>query len=242
MKSIELSFSRPEENLAFDDALLKCLSSGGLDDEVLRFWESPVYFVVGGAGTDIDDEVIIEECRTANVPVLRRCSGGGSVVQGPGCLNYCLVLDGARTPVIADIASTNEYVLTHICNALVAASGLTVTIKGVSDLACGQWKISGNAQKRSRGCAMMHGTILYNFNLSLIGRFLKEPTNRPEWRGNRSHAGFVSNIPVDPLAFRCALIDTLDAKTPIVCPENIPEKIRACFEDALKSPRYRYIS
>ena len=51
---------------------------------------------IGKAGEDVNAEAV----RKDNVPVLRRTSGGGTVVQGPGCLNYTLVLDKDRDPAV----------------------------------------------------------------------------------------------------------------------------------------------
>ena len=45
-----------------------------------------------------------------NVPVLRRSSGGGTVVQGPGCLNYTLVLSKQKHPELNDLRRSYEWI------------------------------------------------------------------------------------------------------------------------------------
>src|SRR5688572_6131078 len=91
MRWLDLTFPTPAENLACDEALLD-LCEAGFADEVLRFWESPTHFVVVGYGNKVDSEVEVAACRADGIPILRRCTGGGTVLQGPGCLNYSLVL------------------------------------------------------------------------------------------------------------------------------------------------------
>ena len=46
--------------------------------------------VVVGRSSRLDEEVHLDACRAAGVPVLRRPSGGAAIVSGPGCLMYAL--------------------------------------------------------------------------------------------------------------------------------------------------------
>ena len=82
----EATLTSPAENLACDEALLEECESAE-HPGFLRFWESPVHFVVLGYGKALEKEVFREECARLEIPILRRCSGGGTVLQGPGCLN-----------------------------------------------------------------------------------------------------------------------------------------------------------
>src|SRR5262245_19091088 len=73
------------DNLALDEALLLAAEerpAGG----VLRLWEWPRPAVVLGAGCPLAQDVDEAACTAASVPVLRRASGGGTVLLGPGCL------------------------------------------------------------------------------------------------------------------------------------------------------------
>src|SRR4051812_4138769 len=86
--SVRLITTSPDgapENLALDEFLL---SQG---EETLRFWECPRPVVVVGRGGRIAEQVRVKECEEDGVEVLRRCSGGGAVVLGPGCLNFSFV-------------------------------------------------------------------------------------------------------------------------------------------------------
>jgi lipoate-protein ligase A len=90
MKYLDLTLPTPAENLALDEALLELAEREG--DETLRVWESPWPFVVLGLSNHLSREANVDACRELKVEILRRCSGGGTVVQGPGCLSYALAL------------------------------------------------------------------------------------------------------------------------------------------------------
>jgi len=59
-------------------------------------------------------------------------------------------------------------------------------------------KFSGNAQRRRRNYLLHHGTILYDFDLFSIEKYLKMPKEIPPYRDNRPHIDFLTNINVNP--------------------------------------------
>jgi len=196
MRWLDLTLATPAENLACDEALLDLCEEAGV--EILRFWESREPFVVVGYGNRFMREVNVDECRRRGVPILRRCSGGGTVVQGPGCLNYNLTLRIPEDGPLTTVTGTNEQVMERNRAALEELLGVKVTVQGHTDLAfsSGDWlKFSGNAQRRRRHSLVFHGTILYGFDLSIIDALLSFPSQQPGYRSDRSHADFVRNIP-----------------------------------------------
>ena len=80
------------------------------------------------------------------VPVLRRSSGGGTVLLGRGCLCYSLVLAYARHPALREIPFSYVYILEHVRSAL---HSLLPGIEraGTSDLMANGCKFSGTAQQ-----------------------------------------------------------------------------------------------
>ncbi len=196
MNSLDLSLPTPEENLALEEALLgEC--DAGRGPEVLRFWESESPFVVLGYGNSASAEADLEACKRDGIPVLRRVSGGGTVLQAPGCLNYAVVLRVDSAPELSSIRGTNQYVLDRVRSALEAASGLTIDREGDTDLAVEGIKCSGNAQRRGRQSVLFHGALLLNMDLALISRYLRMPSRQPKYRENRPHAAFLRNLEVD---------------------------------------------
>jgi lipoate-protein ligase A len=194
MHFLDLTLPTPAENLALDEALL-LEAEAGRGGEVLRLWEWPRPAVILGAGCRLAEDVDEAACRADGVPVLRRASGGGTVLLGPGCLLYGLILDYERDPALRDISAAYAYILGRVGAALAdVLPGLEPA--GISDLAGGGRKVSGNAQQRKQRHLLHHGTLLYGFDLGQVGRYLRPPERQPEYRGRRDHAAFLMNLPV----------------------------------------------
>jgi lipoate-protein ligase A len=190
MRLLDLTLPDPADNLALDEALLLATETGGA--EVLRLWELPAPAVVLGAGGSVAIDVNVAACEADCVPVLRRASGGGTVVIGPGCLCFSLVLSYDRAPGLDQIRASNRYILERVRNAL--APVVAATLEGTSDLAVNEVKISGNAQQRKRTHFLHHGTLLCGFDLALIAKYLHAPERQPDYRRDRPHAEFVTNL------------------------------------------------
>lgn len=210
MKILDLTFNTPEENLACDEALLEAAEEN-TSGEVLRFWSPQNRFVVLGYSNKIAEDVHVDACHSHQVPILRRISGGGTVLQGPGCLNYSLILEINQHPELASITSTNRWIMDKQCQALQSLAGTAVKVRGITDLALGELKFSGNAQRRKRHFVLFHGTFLLNFDLSQIEKFLKLPPKQPDYRQNRPHLDFVKNLNIASDKIQKALVKTWQA-------------------------------
>ncbi|MBI4524058.1 MAG: lipoate--protein ligase family protein [Deltaproteobacteria bacterium] len=230
MKFIDRTLLLPEHNLACDEALLE-MCERGHEDEILRFWESPIHFAVIGYSGRINEEVNLDRCKAENIPVLRRCSGGGAVLQGPGCLNYSLVLKISDSGPSRNISETNESIMARHKATLERGLRTTVSIQGVTDLALGTRKFSGNAQYRRRHCLLYHGTFLLDFDVSSMEKFLPVPGKQPPYREMRSHSDFLINLRIPSSTIKEALKKTWNAADPL---EDLPETII----DELVNERY----
>lgn len=192
MRRLDLTLPTAAENLALDEALLLAAedADGG---EVLRFWELSSLVVVLGAGGSVTHDVNVAACAADGVPILRRASGGGTVLLGPGCLCFSLVLSYDSAPGLEDIRASNRHVLGRVASALRPLAA--ASFEGTSDLAVGGLKISGNAQQRKRTHFLHHGTLLCGFDVALFGKYLRAPERQPDYRRDRPHAEFVTNLP-----------------------------------------------
>ncbi len=191
MKLLDLTLPTPAKNLACDEALLDWCE-GEECEGVLRFWESTEYFVVLGYANKAAVEVDLPACERRGVPVLRRCSGGGTVLQGPGCLNYSLVL-----PIegrLESITETNSFVMQRNRAALQPLLTQKIEILGCTDLAIGSLKFSGNSQRRRRNFLLFHGSFLLDFKIGLVEELLKFPSRQPDYRAGRTHREFLTNV------------------------------------------------
>jgi lipoate-protein ligase A len=209
--SFELTLPSPAENLACDEALLD-LAEAGSGGAWLRFWEPSQHFVVLGYANCVRDEVHLDACRDAGVPILRRCSGGGTVLQGPGCLNYSLILPLADPGTLSTITGANRYIMEQHRRALAMLLGKKVAVEGHTDLAIGNRKFSGNAQRRRRRYLLFHGCFLIELDLALLSRCLSMPARQPEYRRARTHADFLTTVDVSRAALKAALASAWNAQ------------------------------
>ncbi|MGQ9823060.1 MAG: lipoate--protein ligase family protein [Thermogutta sp.] len=92
-------------------------------------------------------------------------------------------------------------------------------------------KFSGNSLRCRRAWLLYHGTMLYDFDLSLVGELLAMPPRRPDYRGSRDHADFLCNLPLDRRALCHAMRTVWNAWEPL------PDPPLAEWQRLL--PRYR---
>jgi lipoate-protein ligase A len=205
MELLDLTLPTAEENLACDEALL-LEAEAGRQGELLRLWEWSAPLVVLGAGCRLADDVDEGACIEDGVPLLRRSSGGGTVLLGKGCLCFSLVLSYKIAPELREIGSSYAYVVHRIAKVL---DGLlpNITLAGTSDLTSQGRKFSGNAQQRKRRFLLHHGTLLYRFDISQAGRYLRMPARQPEYRGHRENDTFLTNLPTDSSELRRRLMN-----------------------------------
>ncbi len=227
MRYLDLTLPGAAENLALDEALLQQAESGGRRGEMLRLWEGARPMVVLGRSSKIEDEVHVDACRELEIPILRRISGGATVLAGPGCLMYALVLSCRLRPALSAAQSAHRFVLGTLASALQPlAPG--VQCRGISDLAVGELKFSGNSLRVKRDHLLYHGTLLYDFPLELIGRCLKTPPRQPEYRNRRSHGKFLTNLPAERGAICRALAAAWDAERPLAdWPRQVTARLAA---------------
>ena|SRR5438132_1970024 len=201
MKYVYLTFADPAQNLACDEALLEWCEQEDAEG-VLRIWEPQNYFVVLGYSNKVATEVNVSACAANGIAILRRFSGGGAVLQGPGCLNYALVVKTERTGVVGDITASYARVLERHRRFFQRLTSQAVQIQGVSDLTLDGQKFSGNAQHRSHHYALVHGSFLLSFDLALLETCLRMPSRQPAYRQNRSHGSFLRNLFIDAATIR----------------------------------------
>ncbi len=227
MLLLDLSLPLPAENLALDEALLNECESGACD-EVLRFWQTPSPFVALGYVCKWRDEAHVEECQSRGVPILRRASGGGTVLQAPGVLNYALILRIENGTPTENLTTTNCFILQRNRAALQSLLSGEVSIRGTSDLALGDRKFCGNAQRRRQKWLLFHGAFLLDCDLDLLSSVLRPPPRQPNYRAHRTHADFVMNLHLSAEKVKAALREIWHADAPLTdWPRNAIETLVA---------------
>lgn len=228
----DITLPTPQENILYDNVLLE-LAEKGHGGEALRFWESRELFIALGRISNPAADLHVTKVLTDRIPVLRRSSGGGTVLQGKGCLNYTLILS-KECPEIQDLRRSYQFILGHVVAAL-KNLGIDAACRPLSDIALTQnnKKISGNAQKRSKKFILHHGTLLHQFDLKKIEDYLAMPKDVPEYRQSRSHLDFVANLSTsaEDLKKEIAKIFQVSRKA-----DTLSEEETACLQHFRKLP------
>lgn len=225
MQLLDLTLS-PAMNLAIDDALVESAESTDSHPEVFRLWQPASPMVVIGRSSPLAMEVNLEYCEANDISVFRRISGGQSIVTGPGCLMYAVLLDYRLRPDLRMLDRAHEFVMNHLRSAL-NEIGVETEMKGTCDLTFEGRKFSGNALRCRRNWFLYHGTIiLTEFDLELVSNCLGDPKRQPDYRRGRSHENFVTAIPAEASDVKAAFIKHWNAtelfeKPPIELAEKL---------------------
>jgi lipoate-protein ligase A len=221
MKFLDHPLPSPAENLAADEALLDWCEKGD-GGETLLFWEPRETFVVVGYANKIATEVNTESCAKRNIAIFRRCTGGGTIVQMAGGLNYSLILRIAASDPLQNITSANRFIMERNGAALSTLNSplptLDISVRGHTDLCLGNLKIAGNSQRRRKHFLLFHGTLLLACDLKLISELLLMPSLEPAYRSNRPHAEFVTNLNQPAHKVKAALAQAWNAEEPLEDP------------------------
>lgn len=204
MQQIIETLSDPADHLALDEAAL-LLADAGEMPETIRVWQFDRPVVVVGRSTRVQFEVNRELCAVKGIPIMRRCSGGASVVGGPGCLMYSVVISLETRPHLRKIDAAHDYVIRRVL-AAVKQQVDAAKLQGICDLTLNERKFSGNSLRISRCSFLYHGTILYDVDLSLLADCLEGAPRQPDYRKGRDHNDFVTNVALDPDRFAIKLM------------------------------------
>ncbi|GAB5404888.1 MAG: lipoate--protein ligase family protein [Aureliella sp.] len=217
MQLLDLTLPTPAENLGLDEALLDAGEQGQLDDDILRLWDAESIFVVLGRSGKLAREIHVDRCSADGVPLLRRSSGGGTVVAAPGCMFFSMVLSMQRNESLRMVDNAHQYVMNSVRSALLpVVPGLE--IRGTCDLTLDGRKISGNSLRIRRNWLLYHGTLLLNMNLDLLPKYLQHPPREPDYREGREHSAFVANLSITRSVAATALIEHMEAHIELATP------------------------
>jgi len=177
-----------EGNLALDEEFAR--EAGKIGRKVLRLWWGGPTAVVLGCSDKPERAVNADVCEILGIGVLRRVTGGGAVVQSNGVLNYTLTMpDTGRLDIHRVFGLGTRMIINALANL-----GIEAEHQGISDVAVGDLKISGNAQARKWKSVLLHGTILIDMDYELLEAILKHPDREPDYRKGRSHREFITSL------------------------------------------------
>ena len=172
----------PFYNQAFEEYIYQTYQ----DDDIFLLWQNSPAVVVGSY-QNICREVHVEALRQREIPVVRRISGGGTVYHDLGNVNYTYII---RTNGALDY----DAVLSPMIAAL-NAIGVPARKNRTCDIAIGDLKISGSAQRMIKGRLLHHGTLLFSSDLGVLDQITTHRKNDCfQSRGTQSAICTVTNI------------------------------------------------
>ena len=182
------------KNLALEESLMTRILPGV---EILLMYENDPALVIGRFQNPW------KECRTGmarrkGLPILRRISGGGTVVHGPGNLNFA-VIRGSKSP-----DKTGN--LDRVIRAL-GTLGLEIRRNKKYDLRMGfspaeegspgdtdGFKVSGSAFRQTSCSSIHHATLLVKADIESLKLLLHQAPREMEARGVESIPSPVANL------------------------------------------------
>jgi lipoate-protein ligase A len=203
MRFLDLTLPTAPENVALDEALVVAAEEGS-GVPTLRVWELDHRAVVLGASGRMHEDVDVDACRADGVVIARRSSGGGTVLIGPGALNFTVVLPIDADPRLRAVDTAQLYILERAADVL-RALGPDVRVRGSGDLTIAGRKCAGSAQRRLKRHLMVHASVLYGIGSGEVARYLRTPGRQPEYRAGRSHEDFLTELPLPRTAIVGAL-------------------------------------
>ncbi len=201
LRWIDRGLDNPVARIVAEETLWRSIESDSAKPGIFHIWEPTTYCVVLGRGSRRNQEVDLGACQDDGIPIVQRCSGGASIVTGPGCLMYAFVLPLLHPGSLPAIEGVHRQLLGRLRVALSDVS-LQIQCAGTSDLAFVDStgvlrKFSGNSLRIGRNAVLYHGTMLYAMQLDRLARWLRHPPREPVYRGSRGHLEFCTNLPLD---------------------------------------------
>lgn len=208
-----LTIQNPSHDPFYNQAFEEYIYQTFLDDDIFLLWQNSPSVIVG-CYQNICREVHVESLRRRGIPVVRRMTGGGTVYHDLGNVNYTYII---RTN------STLNYddVLTPVVRAL-NTLGIPARKNRTCDIAIGDLKISGSAQRLVKGRLLHHGTLLFSSDLSVLDQITTHRKNDCfQSRGTQSAICTVTNIQehlATPMGIQEFQTRLLNQMVPLDCP------------------------
>jgi lipoate-protein ligase A len=128
------------------------------DDDIFFMWQvEPT--VIFGRNQLIENEVNLEYCRQHNIQTYRRKSGGGCVYADMSNIMFSYI-------TISDDVATTFSRYTSAVVKMLRSLGLNATDNGRNDIMIDRLKVSGNAFYHLPSRSIVHGTMLFDTDMT----------------------------------------------------------------------------
>jgi len=167
-------------NMGIDNAITEFVSKKNSAPTLrLYSWISPVVTV--GYFQKISETVNTGYCIDNNIDIIRRVTGGGTVLHNKE-ITYSFITPINNRVVPEEIEASFRGIIDPIIAAL-KESGIDASFKPVNDINVNGKKISGSAQTRKHGVILQHGTIILDIDKSMFTGCLKFDSEKLAQKG-----------------------------------------------------------
>jgi len=169
------------------------LLQSGNNHSSFNVWEPDRTIVIMGKGSDPDDELLAENILRDNVPVVKRSTGGCSVIVAPNMFVTSLVLKNNFDKKNNEYFDLFNSVLVNTFQKLGVEN---IALDGISDITLNGLKVVGSAIYRNKDLVFYHAVINIAGDINLLEEYLKVPSRQPKYRQGRAHKDFVTSFKV----------------------------------------------
>ena len=186
---------RPAEQMALDEVVLDAVAAGRRPP-LLRFWGWTEPALVLGSNQSLRNEVDLEAAARRGFTLVRRISGGGTMLAEPG-RTITWSITGPESAVAGmSFVESFAHLDRWAVNAL-RGLGVDAGYRPLNDIVSPAGKIAGAAQARRRGAFLHHVTMAYSMDPALLLELIRIGRPALAERGVRSAEKVVS--PLDTL-------------------------------------------
>lgn len=154
-------------------------------------WIPDKIYIVLGASNQPDEALNIEKVVQDKITVLKRPSGGQTVVLTPNNLIISAAFFDQKTSQPKEVFNKVNKLIISVLEGI----GITnLAMKGISDIAISGKKILGSAIYRNKNGLLYHAVLNLGEPASTFEKYLKHPSKEPDYRLGRSHAEFVTSL------------------------------------------------
>lgn len=164
-----------------------------LNENSNRFlvWIPDKKYIVLGASNTIEDSLFLDNVIQDDVSVMKRFSGGQTVLLTPNNLIISCVFDHKNKLQPKDIFHNINMI---IKSALEKSGANFLSLTGISDIAIAGKKILGSAIYKNKEKLIYHAVLNVGEPATSIGKYLKHPVKEPDYRAGRNHIDFVTSL------------------------------------------------
>lgn len=162
-------------NVALEDVCINAVAEKK-SPPIIRFYNWEPSAVIIGYFQSLEQEVNLQACRSDGVDVVRRRTGGGGIYQDVrGGLTYSVVAPESFFPreIIPSYQRVAEWMIAGLKELNIDAQ-----FAPINDIQVHGKKISGNAQTRRKGVALIHGTLLFDVDPEKMFTYLRVPDEK----------------------------------------------------------------